>query len=178
MKRSLSFFPPVVFFTCLILLFFLVFVAGRPAAGESRLSLLENDFLSGMARVNMFQVRLGVLASERRGVNNDVRDFGRRMVETHSKLQEDLKRIAVKYKIFLPDRMDPFYKEEIERMTLMPPGEFGRNYRDMMIRQHGRDIAVLKKISEGAKIPEIRQFAREVLPKTKEMLEKARAMEI
>jgi len=149
-----------------------------PAAGELRLSLLENDFLVGLARVNMFQVRLGMVASERRGVSSEITEFGRRMVEAHSKLQEDLKKIAEKYKVFLPNRIDPYHKEEIERLTLMPPGEFDRKYREMMIRQHGRDIAVLNRISEKGKIPEIRQFARDILPRAKEMLEKARSIEI
>src|SRR5262249_56986420 len=74
-------------------------------AGEMNRAMNQaNDakFAADAAMGSMAEVKLGQLAAEK-ATNPDVKQFGQRMVDDHTKIGEDLKAAAAKESIKLPD---------------------------------------------------------------------------
>ncbi|MEQ1473336.1 MAG: DUF4142 domain-containing protein, partial [Candidatus Acidiferrum sp.] len=61
----------------------------------------DSRFARGAAQGGMAEVKLGQLAQEK-GTNDEVKSFGKRMVEDHSKAGDKLKEAASKEKVALP----------------------------------------------------------------------------
>ena len=61
----------------------------------------RDAFLKQAAEINLGEVQLGKLA-EQKGNNPAIREFGRRMVEDHTKAEDNLRQIAQQQGVTLP----------------------------------------------------------------------------
>src|SRR5579863_9201352 len=75
--------------------------SGRQATAErQKQGYADEKFVRGAAEGGMAEIELGKLAQER-GQSEEVKKFGQRMVEDHTKANEELKQIATREKINL-----------------------------------------------------------------------------
>src|SRR3989441_9520115 len=94
----------------LILGFFLLLAAGIVSCANPD----STKFSSAAAQGGLTEVELGRLAVQR-GSNPAVKSFGQRMIEGHSRANDELKAIATKKSITLPPDMNSDQKATIDK---------------------------------------------------------------
>jgi putative membrane protein len=98
----------------------------------------EERLVSGMA-----EVRLGELASER-AQNAEVKAFGRRMVQDHTKAGDELKQIASRHNMQAPMQLDDDHQGHIDRLSKLQGAEFDREYINLMVDNHEKTLNALE----------------------------------
>ena len=142
------------------------------AADESAMKTTakETAFIKKAAGGGMTEVELGKLASEKGG-SQEVKDFGDKMVKDHSKINDNLKEVAGKLNVTLPDKVDSMHQAKIDKMNKMSGASFDKAYVNGMIIAHDKDIAEFEKADKEAKSDDLKKFIEDSLPTMKEHLE-------
>jgi putative membrane protein len=141
---------------------------------QSRMA--DQEFAKKAAQGSMAEVKLGQLAEEQ-AQSEEVKKFGKRMVEDHTKASDNLKEAAMKENIQLPTDLDPKDEAEYERLSKLSGPQFDKAYARVMIKDHEQDIAEFRHESTSGQKPDIKHFAAETLPTLQSHLKEARQME-
>jgi putative membrane protein len=120
----------------------------------------------------MAEVEMGKLAQEKAG-NDQVKQFGSRMVQDHSKANDELKQVAGAKGVGLPAGPDAKAQAEMKKMQGLSGPAFDKHYMDHMVADHKQDIAAFEKEAKSGKDPEVKAFAEKSLPTLKEHLQLA-----
>ena len=113
---------------------------------KSNLSAADKKFVENAAKGGMMEVAMGKMAAQRAN-NSDVKQFGSRMVTDHSKANSELKSIASKKGIKLPDEPKPHAFST------------DANYMAMMVKDHEKDLAEFEKEAKNGSDPDLKRFA-------------------
>ena len=124
----------------------------------------------------MAEVKLGQLAEER-GSNPAVKNFGRRMVQDHSKAGNELKSTASKANIDLPTEMDKSDQATYDRLSKLSGEAFDRAYARDMVKDHSKDVSEFQKEAKNGRDENIKNFAAQTLPTLQSHLDQARQMD-
>ena len=133
----------------------------------------DADFAAKAADGGMTEVILGKLA-EQKASDPQVRMFGQRMVADHGKANDELKAIASKNHITLPDQPGMKHKELASKLGKMDGKEFDKAYTQDMVKDHEEDVAMFKKEAESGENPDVKMFAQKTLPTLQEHLDMIR----
>jgi putative membrane protein len=137
--------------------------ASSAAGAAAGLGTMDKNFVTKAAQGGMAEVKLGQLAQER-GSTDAVKNFGRQMVEDHTKANDQLKTLAQNKGITLPDSLDAKDQAEYDRLSKLSGSEFDQAYMKFMRKDHKKDVAMFRKESESGQDPEIKSFASSTLP--------------
>jgi len=139
----------------------------NPAATPSQTGDREmsNDlpFLREAAGVNLMEIRLGQLAQSKAS-NAAVKQFGQRMVNDHTRLEQDLSSIVSANGIALNPALTPAQNDNIARLQNFSGPQFDQAYMSLMIQGHQTDVAQFDTQSRNADSPQVRDFAARSLP--------------
>ncbi len=105
------------------------------------------EFAVTAASSGMFEVEAGKLAQQK-GSNTEVKNFGKKMVEDHSKANEELKALAAKKNITLPTTMSSEHQEKMDKLSGLSGTEFDKEYMSIMDDAHDKDVKLFKDIAE------------------------------
>ncbi len=144
-------------------------------AKTSTSTTADMTFAKKAAQGGMAEVNLGQLAQQK-GSSDTVKSFGKRMVDDHSKANEQLKSVASKDNIQLPASVDAKDQATYDRLSKMSGAAFDRAYAQDMVKDHQEDIAEFQKEANSGKNPDVRNFAQETLPTLQEHLKLAQQM--
>jgi len=133
------------------------------------------DFAMDAARGGLFEVELGKIAKEK-GNDTRTRDFGAMMVDDHSKINEQLKKVASSQDIALPDSLDPNEKKEMSSLEKKSGQDFDKTYMKLMESDHKKDLSAFQKASEKCTNPAIKEFALQSLPVLERHLDSAKSI--
>ncbi len=147
--------------------------AGAAKGGsKSAASSPDAKFAMNAAKGGMMEVEMGRMAAEK-ATSPDVKQFGQRMVDDHSKANDELKAIASGKNITLPAAVDPAHKAKMDRMSKMTGAAFDRAYMADMVKDHKKDVPEFRKEAKSGKDAEIKGFAGKTLPTLEEHLKMA-----
>ena len=133
------------------------------------------EFVLDAAKGGMAEVELGKMAATH-AQNDEVKKFAQRMVDDHSKANEQLKAIAEAKGIKLPEGdTDATHKATMRRLEKLNGAAFDRAYMQMMVGDHVKDVNEFKKESNAGRDPQVKSFASGTLPTLEEHLQQARA---
>jgi putative membrane protein len=136
----------------------------------------DAQFAMKAAQGGLTEVQFGQLA-ESKGTSDAVKEFGKRMVNDHSKAGEQLKQVAQQENLNLPMEMSKTDKGSYERLSKLSGAEFDREYAKMMVRDHEKDVAEFQKESQDGKDELMKNFAAQTLPTLQEHLQLAKQVE-
>jgi putative membrane protein len=145
----------------------------RSAMASGKLSASDTSFLKKAAEGGVAEVEFGKLAADKAS-DPDVKKFGQKMVDDHSKANEDLMKLAKDKGVDVPNGLDAKTQKEKDRLAKLSGAAFDRAYMKMMVSDHKKDVAEFDKMSRQAKDPDVRSFASSKLPTLKEHLELAK----
>ena len=139
-------------------------------------SSADENFAKKAAEGGMAEVKLGQLAEEK-GSSPAVKNFGRRMVQDHSKANNELKDVTSKENIPLPNEMDKSDQATYDRLSKLSGDAFDRAYARDMVKDHSKDVSEFQKEAKNGKDESIKNFAAQTLPTLQNHLDQARQME-
>jgi putative membrane protein len=147
--------------------------SGAPAA--SQVSASDKLFVKKAAQGGMAEVELGKMAADK-GSSDDVKKFGQRMVDDHSKANDQLKQIASGKGLTVPDDLNAKDKATKTRLAKLSGAQFDRAYMNDMVKDHVQDVADFNKEAKMGKDPDIKGFASQTLPTLQDHLKNARSV--
>jgi putative membrane protein len=127
------------------------------------LSNADKDFLKKAAIGGIAEVHMGKLAVQK-ATRADVRKFGQRMVDDHTKANDQLKALAARKGFTPPGDLDEEHQKMLDEMSKMSGKAFDEHYVKMMIEDHDEDVAEFKTKSTKADDAEVKAFASKTLP--------------
>ncbi len=136
----------------------------------------DNTFVTKAAEGGMAEVEMGQLAVQHAS-NNMVKQFGQKMVDDHSKANDQLKKIAAQEGITLPSTVSAKEQAEMDRLSKLNGAAFDRAYMQEMVKDHRQDVAEFKKEANSGDNPQVKAFAAQTLPTLEEHLRLAEKTE-
>jgi putative membrane protein len=129
--------------------------AAKPAA--------DKTFVTKAAQGGMAEVELGKLASDK-GSSEQVKDFGKKMVDDHGKANDELKSLAQSKNITLPTDLTAKDKALRDRLSKLSGAAFDRAYMQAMLNDHRTDVSEFRMESKSGSDPDVKQWAAKTLP--------------
>ena len=136
----------------------------------------DQKFVMDAAKGGMAEVELGKLAQDKAS-NDQVKNFGKRMVDDHSKANDELQTLAKNKSITLPTDLDPKDKATKDRLSKLSGPAFDRAYMAAMLQDHKKDVSEFKHESTSGRDPDVKSFASKTLPTLEEHLKLAQDAE-
>jgi putative membrane protein len=136
----------------------------------------DYGFAKKAAQENIAEVKLVRLA-EQKGTTAAVRDFGRRMVQDHSKNDAELKELASREKLPLPTQIKKSDESTYEHLSTLSGKAFDRAYSRAMVQDHMKDLAEFQEESKNAENQALKDYAVQTVPVLQSHLDQARRME-
>ena len=132
----------------------------------------DNTFVKKAAEGGMAEVELGNLAVQK-ATNPDVKQFGQRMVDDHSKANDEIRPLASKQGVTIPTKLahkDQALKNRLEKLS----GEaFDKAYMEAMVKDHRADVNAFRQEADHGTDPDVKSFASKTLPTLQEHLKLA-----
>jgi putative membrane protein len=135
----------------------------------------DSKFLKEAASGGMLEVKLGELAVQQ-AQNPEVRRFGQRMVNDHTKACKGLMSLADKNGVTLSKTLNSKHEAVLTKFKDMKGTDFDRAYMANMVKDHEEDVADFTKEAKNAQSSAVRDFATKTLPTLEEHLRLARAI--
>lgn len=154
---------------------FAVCCMALPALAAEKLTMAEKSFIKEAASGGMMEVQLGKLAQEK-GASQEVKDFGQMMATDHGKANDELQSLMTKKQMKMPAKLEGKHKKMVDHLSGLSGQEFDKKYAKEMVKDHEKDVAHFKKMSEKAKDPEVKAFAEKTLPVLEKHLQHAKDM--
>ena len=154
---------------------FIVFSAAALAddpGTKTAKSSSDQRFAVEAAQGGMAEVQLGQLAKDKAS-NDAVKKFGQRMIDDHTKANDQLKSVASESGITLPTDVSAKDKAEMDRLSKLSGDAFDRAYMQMMVKDHKKDVAEFQKEANNGKDEKIKKFASDTLPTLQSHLQMA-----
>jgi putative membrane protein len=145
-------------------------VAAPAAAAES-----DAEFVKLAADAGMLEVELGKHASAH-GASADVRAFGKKMVEDHTKAANELKTVAAKEGLAVPAEMSGDHRKEVADLSAKRGTEFDEDYIDDMVEGHEHVVEAFRAQAKEGKTA-IDLWAAKTLPTLEGHLAQAKAID-
>jgi putative membrane protein len=136
----------------------------------------DNTFATKAAQGGMAEVELGKLAKDHAS-SPDVKNFGQRMVDDHSKANDELKEIAGRKNITLPTTLSAKDQATVDRLSKLNGKEFDRAYMRDMVSDHRMDVNEFKHEADRGTDADLKAFAAKTLPTLEEHLKLAESTE-
>jgi putative membrane protein len=149
--------------------------AERNTSGQG-MQMSDEQFAKKAAQANMAEVKLGQLAEEK-AQSEQVKSLGRRMVEDHTKANDQLKEAAMRENINLPSNFSPKEEQMYDQLSKLSGPEFDKAYTKDMVKEHEKDIAEFRQEANGGRKDPIKSWAAETLPVLETHLRLARQAE-
>jgi putative membrane protein len=132
----------------------------------------DRKFMEEAAQDGMAEVALGKLAQSKAS-NAGVKQFAARIVQDHTKANEELKALASTRGVVLPLSLDKKHQKDVDELGKKSGTRFDHEYMELMVSDHKKDIAEFRKQSQSAKDPDLKNFVTKTLPTLEEHLKLA-----
>jgi putative membrane protein len=129
----------------------------------------DKKFVKNSALGGMTEVELGKLAAQKAS-SDAVKQFGQRMVDDHSKANDQLKQFAGKSSIEVPAALDSKHQSRVDKLAKLSGPEFDKAYLKDQVKDHEHDVDEFKSEAQYGSDPNIKQFAMQTLPTLQEHL--------
>lgn len=134
----------------------------------------DETFVKKAAMGGMAEVDLGKLAADK-ATSDDVKKFGQRMADDHSKANDELKTLAQNKQITLPTEPDPHAKALHDKLAKLSGAAFDRAYMQAMVADHKKDVNEFRMEAKSGKDADVKGWAAKTLPTLEEHLRLAQS---
>ena len=144
----------------------------RPGTDSANRMGADHDFVTKAASGGMAEVEMGRMAADKAS-DPKVKEFAQKMVDDHTKVNNDLKELAGRKSITLPSAPDSKHKATKDRLSKQSGAQFDRAYMEDMVADHRKDVEEFRKESTSGSDPDVKAFAAKALPTLEEHLKQA-----
>jgi putative membrane protein len=150
--------------------------AADKKADTGKVSKGDRSFIMDAANDSLAEIELGKVAQQN-AASDDVKKFGQRMVDDHSKANQELMPIAQKLGVELPTAPQGKHARMVKDLSKKNGAKFDKDYVNDMVNDHKKAVKLFETKSKKADNEELRQFAAKTLPTLQEHLKMAQDMQ-
>lgn len=142
----------------------------------SSLNSSEQEFLNKTARDSIYEFAAAQLAVQK-AQSNDVADYAMRLIDDHSKFNQELMQLARQNEIVLPVKLDSENSAKLEQLMQLSGTEFDRSYIQQMSEANASGIQEFQQEAKTTNTSDLKSFISQFLPKQQEHYKTATALE-
>jgi putative membrane protein len=146
--------------------------ANREGANPAAKMNSDHMFAMKAAQGGMAEVKLGQLATQKAS-SQDVKSFGQQMVDDHSKAGDELKALASRKGITIPDGLNAKDQATYDKLSKLSGADFDRAYMKDMVADHKTDVGEFRRESTRGTDPDLKAWAAKTLPTLEHHLQMA-----
>jgi putative membrane protein len=154
-------------------LLFLLVSANLYAQQERAMETEESDFLRKAVSGGKMEVELGKLAVER-AASETVKQFGQKMVDDHSKANQELMQILNDNNINVSEEYIEKHQEHVQNLGSRSGTDFDRVYMRLMVEDHMEDVRAFEDAAQNHSDEQVRNWAERTLPVLRQHFDLAR----
>jgi putative membrane protein len=141
---------------------------GHAAATSAKDALDQEDktFIGEAAIGGMAEVELSKIAQK--SANADVKRFAERMIEDHTKANDQLTSIATGLGVDLPKTLDSEHERLRQKLQTLHGKAFDDQYMRDMVEDHNKAVKLFQQEERSGHNTELKQFAQRTLPTLEE----------
>jgi putative membrane protein len=143
-----------------------------PATQTQPVAPADMDFAKTAAAAGMAEVKLGKLAQQQ-AESDEVKQFGQRMVDDHTKANDQLKAIAEKKNIDLPQGPPDQAQKAYDDLQKKSGQDFDQAFMDTMVQDHHKAVDLFQQEAKSGKDADLQGFATATLPTLQQHLDLA-----
>jgi putative membrane protein len=128
---------------------------GDPASDMTDKAFVKKALEGGLA-----EVQLGQLAAQK-GTSDDVKQFGQKMVDDHTKLGDQMKLVAAQVGVKVPTDVSKKDKELMAKMEGLSGTQFDNAYIEAMVKDHKKDASDFKSEAQQSHNSAVQQAAQQ-----------------
>ncbi len=110
-----------------------------PNSGDLGQVMQDKMFLRNTAEGNIAEVKFGQLAVQK-GSSDEVKAFGQKMVDDHTKMNNEMARVADSMGVMLPKTMNKEDQAEYDKLNALSGNDFDVAYLSLMVTDHHKDL--------------------------------------
>jgi len=148
---------------------------GTSPPSAAAVSAADKKFIMNAARGGMAEVKLGQLAVKSAS-SDAVKQFGQRMVDDHSKANDELKQLAGQKGVTLPTSIGKQNQSAYSHLAKLSGASFDHAYMQHMVKDHEMDVREFEKEASSGKDPDVKAWAEKTVPTLRAHLEMARGI--
>lgn len=138
----------------------------------------DEAFMKDAAHAGAAEIQASKLAVSK-AKSADVKAFANSMIADHTKVADELKALAAKKNVKLPDEPSIGQKAELKLIDAGDNDKFDERYaKHFGVKAHEDTIKLFEEASREAKDPEVKAWATKTLPGLKHHLEMAQALSV
>jgi len=148
-----------------------LFLIPQARAEDSKLSAQDRKFMMDAAKGGMMEVHAGQMALKH-GSSTATKNYGQRLIDDHSKGNEELMALAKQKGVALPadSGMGP------KGLTGKMGADFDREFARLAVSDHQKDIAEFEKEANSGTDPDVKAWAAKMLPTLRAHLDAAKGL--
>jgi putative membrane protein len=136
---------------------------GMAIAKDSQVSITEQIFTMMAAGGGLEEVHLGKLAADQ-AASPEVKQLAQRLVEDHTKANQELLTIAEKKDIAVQKELDDMHEDVVELFSKLEGAAFDREYVRYQVMHHEIETAAFAVQAKEGEDPDLKAFAAKHLP--------------
>lgn len=130
----------------------------------------DQKFVKEAAQGGLLEVELGKVASQKAS-SESVKQFGQKMVDDHTKANDQLKQAASKDNVPVPDTLDAKHQARIDKLSKLSGDAFDKAYVKDQLKDHETDVKQFQAEAQNGTDPDVKAFASSTLPILQQHLE-------
>lgn len=127
---------------------------GQDPNGAAR--MMDKDFVRTALQGGMAEVQLGQLAAQK-GNSDDVKQFGQKMVDDHTKLADQLKPVAEQMGVKPPTSLSSKDKATLAKLQALNGEAFDKAYIRDMVKDHTKDEKDFRQEADRTTDPQLKE---------------------
>lgn len=135
----------------------------------------EKRFVKDAFAGGLTEIELGKLAVQKAS-SDAVKQFAQKMIDDHSKVNDELKTIAAKENITVQDSLDSKRQSKIDKLAKLSGADFDRAYIKDALKNHQQDVRDFQEEAKSGSDPDVKSFASKTLPTLEEHLNTAKGL--
>lgn len=112
------------------------------APGDTGQQMQDKQFLRAAAEGGIAEVQLGTLAVAKGGP--EVKELGQKMIDDHSRMDNELKAVADANGVMLPKKMKKEDQAEYDKLNALSGDDFDKEYLLYMVKDHREDLRAFR----------------------------------
>jgi putative membrane protein len=153
----------------------LLWLPGLATAKDSQVGVADQAFAMMAAEGGLTEVQLGKLAMDR-AAGPDVKQLAQRLVQDHTKGNQELLAIAETKDISVPKTLDGNHEDVVKLFSRLEGAQFDREFLRYQVMHHEKDVTAFGLQAKEGQDPELKAFAAQQLPVLQEHLQEVRTL--
>jgi putative membrane protein len=134
----------------------------------------DAKFAVDIADGGMREIKLSELAAKNAS-SAAVKNFAKMMIKDHTKAGNELKAVAGKKNITLPEKLSDKSQKSYDDLSQKKGADFDKSYMDQMVSDHNDAVSAFEKEASDGNDADLKSWAQKTLPAIKHHLDMAKS---